>query len=84
MNEIFQYNPLNLFEKVILVPMITVIITIVGWSLVNIIELKSDVAIVKTDIKHITKQIDFISERIVKLNHLTNFSVVVRDEYAVK
>ena len=72
------------FERFVLAPMIGVTVAIVGWSLVNIIELKEDVATVKTDIKHMTKQVDVISERIAGLDELREFGITVRDVYAVK
>jgi len=40
-------------------------IAIVGWSLINVVELKEDVATIKADVKHISKQLDQLSERIV-------------------
>ena len=68
------------FEKYFLAPIITATIAIVGWSLINIIELKEDVATVKTDIKHITKQVDMISERV---EHIATHTIP-GDVYAVK
>jgi hypothetical protein len=72
------------FERFVLAPMVTVIVAIVGWSLINIIELKEDVAEVKTDIKYITKQVDVISERIAGLDELKEFGIIVKDVYATK
>ena len=37
--------------------MIVAIIGIVGWSLVNVVELKEDIATVKTEVKHISEQL---------------------------
>ena len=68
MKDSIQLRLFNTFERFVLAPMITVTVAIVGWSLVNIIELKEDVATVKTDIKHITKQVDVISDRIAGLS----------------
>ena len=61
-------DPFNKFEKNFFAAGITATVAIVGWSLINIIELKEDVATVKTDIKHITKQVDVISDRIAGLS----------------
>ena len=72
------------FERFVLAPMVTIIVAIVGWSLINIIELKEDVAEVKTDIKYITKQVDVISERIAGLDELKEFGITVREVYAIK
>ena len=68
MKDSIQFRLFNTFERFVLAPMITITVAIVGWSLVNIIELKEDVATVKTDIKHITKQVDVISDRIAGLS----------------
>ena len=84
MNESMHFKLFNTFERFVLAPMITITVAIVGWSLVNIIELKEDVATVKTDIRHITKQVDVISERMAVLDDLEQFGVTVRDVYAVK
>ena len=84
MNESIHFKLFNTFERFVLAPMITITVAIVGWSLVNIIELKEDVATVKTDIKHMTKQVDVISERIAGLDELREFGITVRDVYAVK
>jgi hypothetical protein len=72
------------FERFVLAPMVTIIVAIVGWSLINIIELKEDVAEVKTDIKYITKQVDVISGRIAGLDELKEFGIIVKDVYATK
>ena len=77
MRDSIQLRLFNTFERFVLAPMITVTVAIVGWSLVNIIELKED-------IKHITKQVDVISERMAVLDDLEQFGVTVRDVYAVK
>ena len=84
MRDSIQLRLFNTFERFVLAPMITVTVAIVGWSLVNIIELKEDVATVKNDIKHITKQVDVISERMAVLDDLEQFGVTVRDVYAIK
>lgn len=80
MNESIHFKLFNTFERFVLAPMITITVAIVGWSLVNIIELKEDVATVKTDIKHITKQVDMISERV---EHIASHTIT-GDVYAVK
>jgi hypothetical protein len=61
-------HTLHTFERFVLAPMITVTVAIVGWSLVNIIELKEDVATVKTDIRHITKSVDTTTETLARLS----------------
>lgn len=58
----------NTVEKVFYRPIGAATIALVGWSLVNIIELKEDIAIVRTDIKHIVKAVDHNSELISKLS----------------
>ena len=44
--------------------MIVAIIGIVGWSLVNVVELKEDIATVKTEVKHISETVDRMSEQL--------------------
>ena len=56
------------FEKVFYRPIGAATIALVGWSLVSIMELKEDVAIVRTDIKHIVKAVDHNSELIGNLS----------------
>ena len=46
-------------------PIVAATIAIVGWSLINVVELKEDVATIKADVKHVSKQLDQLSERIV-------------------
>jgi len=55
-------------EKIFYRPIGAATIALVGWSLVNIIELKEDIAIVRTDVKHIVKAVDQNSELISKLS----------------
>ena len=50
--------------QVVLTPMIVAIIGIVGWILINVVELKEDIATVKTDVKHITKKVDEMSKKL--------------------
>ena len=50
--------------QVVLTPMIIAIIGIVGWSLLNVVELKEDIATVKTDVKHISKTVDEMSKQL--------------------
>ena len=45
-------------------PMIVAIIGIVGWSLINVVELKEDIATVKTEVKHISETVDRMSEQL--------------------
>ena len=45
-------------------PMIVAIIGIVGWSLLNVVELKEDIATVKTEVKHISETVDRMSEQL--------------------
>ena len=68
MRDSIQLRLFNTFERFVLAPMITVTVAIVGWSLINIIELKEEVATVKTDIKHISKSVDMTTETLARLS----------------
>ena len=48
----------------VVTPMIVAIIGIVGWSLINVVELKEDIATVKTEVKHISETVDRMSEQL--------------------
>ena len=50
--------------KYILAPMITAIVAIVGWSLITVVDLKEDVASVKTEVKHISKAVDRLETKL--------------------
>ena len=50
--------------QMILTPMIVAIIAMIGWSLVSVIELKEDVAQVKSEVKYISKQVDVMAEKL--------------------
>ena len=50
--------------QMVVTPMIVAIIVIVGWSLVNVVELKEDIATVKTEVKHISETVDRMSEQL--------------------
>ena len=50
--------------QMVVTPMIVAIIGIVGWSLVNVVELKEDIATVKTEVKHISETVDRMSEQL--------------------
>ena len=50
--------------KFILAPMIAAIIAMVGWSMIQVIELKEEIATVKTDVKYISKQVDLMQEKL--------------------
>ena len=50
--------------QMILTPMIVAIIAMIGWSLVSVIELKEDVAQVKSEVKYISKQVDLMQEKL--------------------
>ena len=50
--------------QMVVTPMIVAIIGIVGWSLVNVVELKEDIATVKTEVKHISETVDKMSARL--------------------
>ena len=50
--------------QMILTPMIVAIIAMIGWSLVSVIELKEDVAQVKSEVKYISKQVDVMTEKL--------------------
>ncbi len=62
--------------QMILTPMIVAIIAMIGWSLVSVIELKEDVAQVKSDVKYISKQVDHLAEKLALVQEV--------DVYAVK
>ena len=44
--------------------MIVAIIGIVAWSLINVVELKEDIATVKTEVKHISETVDKMSAQL--------------------
>ena len=50
--------------KYILAPMTAAIVAMIGWSLINVIELKEEIATVKTDVKYISKQVDLMQEKL--------------------
>ena len=50
--------------KFILAPMIAAIIAMIGWSMIQVIELKEEIATVKTDVKYISKQVDLMQEKL--------------------
>ena len=50
--------------QMVVTPMIVAIIGIVGWSLVNVVELKEDIATVKTEVKHISETVDRMSAKL--------------------
>ena len=50
--------------QMVVTPMIVAIIGIVGWSLINVVELKEDIATVKTEVKHISETVDRKSEQL--------------------
>ena len=50
--------------QMVVTPMIVAIIGIVGWSLLNVVELKEDIATVKTEVKHISETVDRMSEQL--------------------
>ena len=64
----------NKFEKYFVGPISAATIAIVGWSLVNIIELKEDAAILKTDIKHLVKAVDRNTQALTTLSDQIAYS----------
>ena len=54
------------------------VVGIVGWALFNIVELKEDMASVKTDVKHISKTVDKIS-KVVAVRAIDDFEKVVQN-----
>ena len=50
--------------KNILAPMTAAIIAMIGWSMIQVIELKEEIATVKTDVKYISKQVDLMQEKL--------------------
>ena len=50
--------------QMVVTPMIVAIIGIVGWSLINVVELKEDIATVKTEVKHISETVDRMSAQL--------------------
>ena len=50
--------------QMVVTPMIVAIIGIVGWSLINVVELKADIATVKTEVKHISETVDKMSAQL--------------------
>ena len=64
----------NKFEKYFVGPISAATIAIVGWSLINIIELKEDAAILKTDIKHLVKAVDRNTQALTTLSDQIAYS----------
>ena len=64
----------NKFEKYFVGPISAATIAIVGWSLINIIELKEDTAILKTDIKHLVKAVDKNTQALTRLSDQIAYS----------
>ena len=54
------------------------VVGIVGWALFNIVELKEDMASVKTDVKYISKTVDEIS-KVVAVRAIDDFEKVVQN-----
>jgi len=54
------------------------VVGIVGWALFNIVELKEDMASVKSDVKHISKTVDEIS-KVVAVSAIDDFEKVVQN-----
>lgn len=53
------------------------VVGIVGWALFNIVELKADMASVKSDVKHISKTVDIIrGELVFNLNDVYGNEIV--------
>ena len=50
--------------QMVVTPMIVAIIGIVGWSLINVVELKEDIATVKTEVNHISETVDKMSAQL--------------------
>ena len=61
--------------QMILTPMIVAIIAMIGWSLVSVIELKEEVAQVKSDVKHISKQVDLMAEKLALRDEVETYAV---------
>ena len=55
------------------------VVGIVGWALYNIVELKEDMASVKSDVKHISKTVDEIS-KVVAVRAIDDFEKVVQNQ----
>ena len=55
------------------------VVGIVGWALFNIVELKEDMASVKSDVKHISKTVDEIS-KVVAVRAIDDFEKVVQNQ----
>jgi hypothetical protein len=49
-------------------------IAIVGWSLINVVELKEDVATIKADVKHISKQVDRLNVKIASVHTVEDYA----------
>ena len=54
------------------------VVGIVGWALFNIVELKEDMASVKTDVKYISKTVDEIS-KVIAVRAIDDFEKVVQN-----
>tara|TARA_B100000949_G_scaffold202066_1_gene190394 strand:+ start:808 stop:975 length:168 start_codon:yes stop_codon:yes gene_type:complete len=49
-------------------------IAIVGWSLINVVELKEDVATIKTDVKYISKQVDQMNAKLASVHTVEDYA----------
>tara|TARA_Y100000034_G_scaffold129508_1_gene186119 strand:- start:1012 stop:1224 length:213 start_codon:yes stop_codon:yes gene_type:complete len=50
--------------QVVITPLIVAIVGIVGWSLINVVQLREDIATVKSDVKHISRTIDDMADQL--------------------
>lgn len=55
-------------------PIVAATIAIVGWSLINVVELKEDVATIKADVKHISKQVDRLNVKIASVHTVEDYA----------
>ena len=55
-------------------PIVAATIAIVGWSLINVVELKEDVATIKTDVKYISKQVDQMNAKLASVHTMEDYA----------
>ena len=49
--------------QAVITPLIVAIVGIVGWSLINVVQLREDMATVKSEVKYISRAIDDMADQ---------------------
>ena len=50
--------------QAVITPLIVTIVGIVGWSLINVVQLREDIATVKSEVKYISRTIDDMADQL--------------------